>query len=643
MKLSKRELVTDICILLLLLPALFLAWKAPTRQDLTVDFFFRQVDDNVQSQFFWGVDGALSAENCADGVREGREVHFAIPQAPADFGMFRLDPSNTDSVYSITRISFFLNGERFLYLTPEQIMEQFLPVNASWELSGEELVITPSTSDSGLLTDNAPLRAAAIQAAADMRALLVRERVAAALLLACALLLLSHCFDSLSAFVRSFFQKGPDGRFDWFSLTACAVMAGALLVTAVIGLFSALGMHPDEWDVKACLDYGMTHFFPPDIRDPAVAGTYSGYGYTKLENYTWYFLAAGKVALVFKVLFHSLQYYRIPNLLLFLLMAVLFVRNIRRKRWYMAAFGICVQAWYIFSYTTADALDFVWAFLAVCLLAEENSFLYRAVGARRITLRNFRYFLLTGALYGMIALGKPNYLAVLALTFFVLLFRLIREKGRPQRALLWRNYFVILGIFAAVFLFRLSFDIAHYGTNRAAVKDEVAIQYADYDKNPATPEEEQSASWHMRSRGVTLSGFFAAHPEWLPMSYKSLCGLLQDMDSGPAYYIAMGALYVLILTGIGIASFRSGGLWGRLEFVTGVLLMAAGLAASVANSYLVDMQPQGRYLLPMVLIAGYLASRVPKLLEKRSFQALLAAAGLLSVAYYGLVGIPLFL
>lgn len=92
----------------------------------------------------------------------------------------------------------------------------------------------------------------------------------------------------------------------------------------------------------------MTHFLPPDMRDPAVAQTYSGYGYTKLENYTWYFYLAGKIALLFKTMFCSLAYYRVPNLLLFAALTFYFVRNIRQKNWLMVALGICVQSWYIF-------------------------------------------------------------------------------------------------------------------------------------------------------------------------------------------------------------------------------------------------------------------------------------------------------
>ena len=51
---------------------------------------------------------------------------------------------------------------------------------------------------------------------------------------------------------------------------------------------------------------------------------------------------------------------------------------------------------------------------------------------------------------------------------------------------------------------------------------------------------------------------------------------------------------------------------------------------------------QGRYLLPCILIAGYLASTVPELFQKKIYRTLLSIAGILSVGYFGLVGIPLF-
>ena len=81
---------------------------------------------------------------------------------------------------------------------------------------------------------------------------------------------------------------------------------------------------------------------------------------------------------------------------------------------------------------------------------------------------------------------------------------------------------------------------------------------------------------------------------------------------------------------------------GKIRFVICTLLMVGELAASIVNSWLIESMAQGRYLLPCILIAGYLASTVPELFQKKIYRTLLSIAGILSVGYFGLVGIPLF-
>lgn len=645
-KMTKRERIVQLCILLLFFVSLPGIYLLPTRQELSVEMNYREADDGILAQLFWGENGELSAENCSDGTRNGNVVSFSLPQAPSELRMIRIDPSNTDAAYSVSKITFFLNGEEFKAFRAPEIFDQFVPVNAEAILSedNDKLLVFPTNSDSGLFLDSADLTEAARSAAAELRTLQVRQRFFAALLLTVMLMLLVHHAKPLKNYICSLFKKDENGHFDWLTLLAVAVMAGALLVVVVIGIFSDLGLHPDEWDVKSCLDYGMTHFLPPDMRDAEVANTYSGYGYTKLDNYTWYFFIAGKIALLFKTLFYALPYYRIPNILLFAAIALIVVRNVKEKKWLMVAFGICVQAWYIFSYTTADALDFFWSFIAVYELSVENSLLYRTVGTQKLTRRSLPGFLLLGTLFGMIALGKPNYLSILALAFFVLVFKLARENDKGKRSVLWRNYFIIVGIFVLTFAFRASFDLIHYGFDKASVEEQMAIEYCSPDKNPLTPAEEQNVSWHMMSKGATLKDFFAENPQWFAMSYKSFCGITQLTDTDTWYYVLMGFLYAGIFISIAVCTFRQrDNFWGKAEFIVGTLLMIGGIVASVLNSYIIDSQAQGRYLLPLILIAGYLASRTPELFEKKYFRALLMLAGFLSVAFFGLRGVPMFL
>lgn len=60
----------------------------------------------------------------------------------------------------------------------------------------------------------------------------------------------------------------------------------------------------------------------------------------------------------------------------------------------------------------------------------------------------------------------------------------------------------------------------------------------------------------------------------------------------------------------------------------------------VANSWLVDFQPQGRYLLPILLFIAYLISRIDQVWEDRVLRVILICTGLLSLYAFWHVGIP---
>ncbi len=667
--------------LLAIPPLLFLLslpWcvQAPTRQELSVEIQFSQPQEGILPQFFWGgPDGQLSPERCVDGALSGMNASFPLPSSfsPGDLGAIRVDPSNTETPYSIHRILFLLNGSFYRVMAPEEILDTWTPYNATFQLvSKEELLVTPENADSGLFLSSAALTEETYAACASLRRLKVRERIAFAFFACLAACALVFFFPRLRRFThRLLFQQ--DGKPDFFTLGAVAILGAALIAVTVISLFSPLGVHPDESDVKACLDYGMTHFFPPDMRDPAVAGTYSGYGYTKLENYTWYFFLAGKVALLFRTLFCDIAYYRIPNLLLFWGMWVFVLTHVKKHRWLLAAFGICVQSWYLFSYTTADALDFVFSFWAVWELAVPDSFVRRSVWADPLTGKDILRLCLAGILFGMIFLGKPNYWAILALAFFVFLLQLFAStksravrtgaktpaksesgrRGQKGRVLL-RGYGIILAAFLLTAAFRGAFDLAHYGTEKAAVKTEAALRYADADKNPATPVEEQSRSWHLRDKGLPWYSVFTVNPDWLSMTWRSLIGYSPLLPLPVWYQAAMGLLYLAIYLSAAFFTFRTGpggkGEKTALEdarsrkvlFALGSLLMAAGLAASVLNSWLVDSQAQGRYLLPAMLIGSYLVACAPQMLSQKGCRSLLLAAGALSAWYFLFRGMPSF-
>jgi len=626
----------------------------PQKNVFSFHVYYREYVPGTTSRIFWAQDGNFTEEkSTAQILEEDRELWMNIKLQPEKLKDFQWIASDHTQSYAIAQVSFAVDKESCGDLRAGEMAEMFEPINAEIEVSEEldALLIHPQGENSGLLLKDTAVLDAVVNKAEEMDAVREKDRITGLLLLFLIGVFCVWKWDRIEAVMTELSARDAYGKKDVFTVLYTVILAAGLAGVCMIGLFSALGLHPDEWDVKACLDYGMTHWFPPDMRDPEVANTYSGYGYTKLDNTTWYFFLAGKIAWVCDALFERLAYYRIPNLLMFAAMCLITLRQLKKKNWLLLCTGISAQLWYIFSYTTADALDYFAAYLVILQITDKESMLFRLLGlpaedsGRRLNLRNLCRYLYLGILFGFVFLGKPYYWSVLGLAFMVLLEKLVENrKDKVYFKQLFGRYMVILAVFVLFAAFRYSFDLLHYGMDKTSVEHEMDILYAHYDKNPLTPKEDWCVTYHMKENGFSLMDMFRQVPDWFGATYRSFCGFINDTNTDFWYFAAMGIIYIFIYLYLLWETFRrKTTLWDKWMFVIGSGLMAAALAASICNSWMIDVQPQGRYLLPVLLVAGFLAGRIPEAVKGRGFRAALAAGGILTAGYFILVGFPLFL
>ena len=248
---SRKNLFLYLPILILFLASFIWVLKAPDHFSWSADLYLRNDDTSVLSQLFYSDNDELSQGNSTDGTRDGNIVTFSGLPDLRNLSLFRFDPTNTQESYRVTHVGFFLNGEAFFTMEAADLEAQAFPVNASWQLNGEELVFTPKNPDSSFLLSADSIREAAENAAARLHVLYVRQRFFLALSIALLLCVLLFFRNGIASYLKTLFLPDSSGHFDWFALISTAVIAGALLVVCIIGLFSALGLHPDEWDVKA--------------------------------------------------------------------------------------------------------------------------------------------------------------------------------------------------------------------------------------------------------------------------------------------------------------------------------------------------------------------------------------------------------
>ena len=391
-------------------------------------------------------------------------------------------------------------------------------------------------------------------------------------------------------------------------LCCISLMVSAGLVV-YIAIYSDYGIHPDETVSKMAIDFYLTNWIPPDIRNEMVANTFSNYGHSRLEEMSVYYFLAGKVGFLFKEVVHSANYYRIFNICLYLVMCFVVIKKIWKESWLIICSAATPQLCYIFSYATSDAWDYFCSFLLFYQIAVKDSMLNKALDDCNKK-RKYAQLAFFGVLAAFIFMGKASYYIVLLLAFLVFLFKLIKSEALKKRKLIM-DYIYILLIFSAVFMTRYSFNMYYYGLDQAKISAQVREERADYQFKNATPMEEKYFGLALKDRGVPLEELFNRY-SFLRTSYESFCGVYGGMVfySDSSYYYILGIVYALVIL-ILIENTLNLKTWiERIEYMTFILTIPVSVFLSIYHSWTGDLQPQGRYLLPMLIGIGYLASKI---------------------------------
>ena len=603
----------------------------PVGDTVSIQTIYGGVMNGSQMRVYYDLGEGLKLENTKASEVADFGSRVTLKHHVGEYTEIGVAPTDLEEICGISTVNIEVNGENVRAIEASEIENYFANVNGVGYYDADENLyyFLPSGEEAYLLMSGETYHAIVDETIGTADAIELRTRIAICALFVIILSLIIFNFSRLNAYLTDIF----DTKEGLLVPIAFVAFVAATLAVLVIGLRSELGMHPDEWDVFACLKYGMSHILPPDIRDPEVQSTFSGYGYTKLANGTYYFLIAGKVAAIAKFFYEAGNWFRIPNILLFLAMGYLYVKNIKKRNYLVLALGMSVQAWYIFSYVTADALDFFFSFLVLLALTDEDGMLIELL-TNGITKKNWWKGVLLGVLFGMVFIGKQNYWTILGLAFIVLLFRLIRTPKDSKKGLL-RTYIFILIVFVVTVGTRYGIDFAHYGTHESEIKYEYDVMYADYDKNPETPKQDRHPTYKMYENGYAISDLFEESTHWFRDTFHSFCGLLEDYETSQMYYTFMGLLYiVVIMTLLGHSVSAGKSKSEKTELLLIFALLLVNLLASIGNSYFSDSMAQGRYLLAMVLILSYLGFRNPEAFKKRYFTVSVILLNVLQVWYY---------
>ena len=438
---------------------------------------------------------------------------------------------------------------------------------------------------------------------------------------------------------RWVFRQAEDGTM--LQKLSCILFLGtvlaAVVMTVYVGLRSPFWLNPDEYDVKAAVLYYFSHFMPPDIRSDIINDSFPVYGTSRHFEFNMFYFYAGKLGQFFS---DAAVQIRLFSLILFGIMAALVIRNIRKNYALLFVFLLTPQVWYIFSYSTSDALDFFMGFLCLYELVEKDSMLNRLL-RESFRKRHLLYYALLSVLFHHIFWAKMTFYTILMFLFFILLIHMLFQE-KKERGELFRKYLILAGLTLTLFALRYMItDFPHYGFDKLGAVAEVTERQAEYGYKFSTPPMEAAYSMRFFEKGISLGELLTQY-DFHTNLFRTFAGFFGSYAFGAAdwYYLVMGALYLILL---GRVIWR---LWMQKKSIfrweTGAVSLICFIqyVMIVGNSWFVDFQPQGRYLLPILFFIAYLISRIEHVWEDKLLRTVLVCTSVLSLYAFACVGIP---
>ncbi|HET9653007.1 MAG TPA: hypothetical protein VFP36_12480, partial [Usitatibacter sp.] len=468
---------------------------------------------------------------------------------------------------------------------------------------------------------------------------------------------------------------------------------------------TARSVSPDEFSHVEAARYYLDRWLPAKVGDPATLASYSAYGASYLNEMDVVYLLAAKftAALAFTGLDDVLRL-RLFNVALLALCGLLALRS-RVGRIAVLPLLCTPQAWYVFGYFNADALGLVaatllatavvtwldrsaehptllqeagarWAvalgiLLALCLLSKRTFYPFvpfvAAYALWRLGYRTRSTFVL-GALGlftlaawfyarppfesvpGLIASGGAR-AALAALAAFLLIaagwmtYRDYDPRRRFPKALL-----VAAAVAIALVVLRVGADMVVNGLpgEKARALSALAERIARPDFRPAVLGTQASYfGMALAGRGVPLGEMLFGQYAWVSTMAASFFGVYGYMSivAVSALYWTQYAFAAVLLAAIAWACVPDRVSRGVL--LLGAVAIVLTLELALGHSWVIDLQPQGRYAFAILPVVSLLLLEAQRRRDAGAAgSALMAAHGaivalwLLALASFAFIALP---
>ncbi|MGF1531030.1 MAG: hypothetical protein ACFCU4_06690 [Puniceicoccaceae bacterium] len=386
-------------------------------------------------------------------------------------------------------------------------------------------------------------------------------------------------------------------KIDW-SLLPVLVLALVFGLLVVIAFYSHRSAHPDEEVHLKAAHYYQTNWAMPSIDDPRIAGSFSTYGYSRLNGSEIVYFVAGKFGEILSPLQIRDEHvkFRLFNLLLYLILLLLAVRD-RQFRLILIPVSAFPQAWYLFAYFNSDGFAlFLCLLLAYHAVAKDGLLSKENIQVRLKGVLSWTTLILMG---GCMAMVKPNFWPF---SGFFIGYLLVRDF--PSKATFLKAGVLILSAISFYSVWMILANAQNDWRHKERIVEKAAA-IASARFNVAGDLATMSPGLLLRERGVSLATMLTEW-RWFYRTYCTSIGSFGWLNKNPQprHYDILKTSYLIAGLVVLTQLFMVPGWRGRLIVLGGLFSIFALFTASIFHSWTSDFQAQGRYLSAVLPILG---------------------------------------
>lgn len=396
-------------------------------------------------------------------------------------------------------------------------------------------------------------------------------------------------------------------------------LSAIIALVLIVACTTANKYHPDEKVHVAAAEYYKNNWKPPVVEDEAIRHTYSAYGASRLNTGEIYYFFAGKFAKTLENLpIQGYLPYRLFNVFL-LGLILLYTVSAPKARLLVIPFLLSPQIWYAFSYCTSDGFALFVTFWVGCQVVIDNSMLNRVL-RDRFTANLAVKYLFVGASFAMLFFLKKNFYPYIVAVAGVLAVDFLKTATVSEQKVFLKRFAILACVMACFFLIPKTMDISVNGFDKKERVSQLLLDRAIPMFNMASPLEERSPMLTIKERGQSIKTLIVKH-RWFENTFRSSFGVYghSTIKGQTGFYNSVRVVTVgLFLFFFGSIFIKATWL-NKIEALALLSISIALVGVSLNYSWTMEVQPQGRYLFPIVGILGLAYGRNYKVINPRIF------------------------